>query len=83
MNIILSPSEGLKLTNWSLVPGKPLVGPKWNGRDTYFVYYSYGSDPEPWIFWIDIQVLFIFIYYYRLLPLNFVSMIVFINKTKI
>nr|CAD7408723.1 unnamed protein product [Timema cristinae] len=41
---------------WSLVEGEPLKSSKWNNRDTYFVYYSYASDPEPLVFWIDLNV---------------------------
>ncbi|XP_075216314.1 endoplasmic reticulum metallopeptidase 1-like [Lycorma delicatula] len=56
MTLVVSPAEGVKLVNWSLVQSKPLAGPKWNHRDTYFVYYSCASEPEPWVFWIDFQV---------------------------
>ncbi|CAH0380645.1 unnamed protein product [Bemisia tabaci] len=56
MNLVLSPYPGVTLLSWSLVQGTPLAGPKWNGRDTYYVYYSCGSDPEPWNFSIDLLV---------------------------
>lgn len=56
MTLLVSPNLGVKLAAWSLVPGTPLKGrPKWKNRDTYFVYYSCASDPEPWLFWIDLQ----------------------------
>ena len=56
MNLVLSPYPGVTLLSWSLVQGTPLAGPKWNGRDTYYVYYSCGSDPEPWKFSLDLLV---------------------------
>lgn len=57
MTLFVSPHKDVRLKGWSLLPGEPLKGPQWNKRDTYFVYYSYGSDPQPWNFWIDLQVL--------------------------
>lgn len=56
MSLVLSPRLGVKVTQWSLVPGEPLQGVTFNGRPTYFVYYSYASDPEPYQFWVDFQV---------------------------
>lgn len=56
MTLFVSPHKDVHLKGWSFIPGEPLKGPQWNKRDTYFVYYSYGSDPQPWNFWIDLQV---------------------------
>ncbi|XP_067004414.2 endoplasmic reticulum metallopeptidase 1 [Anabrus simplex] len=55
IGVMISPYSGVTLIGWSLVPGDPLQGPKWNGRDTYFIYYSCASDPKPWVFWIDLK----------------------------
>nr|CAD7460312.1 unnamed protein product [Timema tahoe] len=56
IGVMLSPISGVTLDRWSLVEGEPLKSSKWNTRDTYFVYYSYASDPEPLVFWIDLNV---------------------------
>nr|CAD7263210.1 unnamed protein product [Timema shepardi] len=56
IGVMLSPVSGVTLDRWSLVEGEPLKSSKWNNRDTYFVYYSYASDPEPLVFWIDLNV---------------------------
>jgi hypothetical protein len=54
--VVLSPVPGVTLEHWSLVEQERLAGPKWNGRDTYFVYYAYASNPEPWTFSVDLKV---------------------------
>ncbi|XP_065226091.1 endoplasmic reticulum metallopeptidase 1-like isoform X2 [Planococcus citri] len=56
MTLFVSPYPGVVLKSWSLVGGPPLEGPKWKNRSTYYVYYSYGSDPQPWNFWLDLEV---------------------------
>ncbi|KAG8306676.1 Endoplasmic reticulum metallopeptidase 1 [Homalodisca vitripennis] len=56
MSLILSPKTGVRLSGWSVDSGEPLQGITFNGRPTYFIYYSYASDPEPWNFWVDFQV---------------------------
>ena len=56
IGVMISPVSGVTLKGWSLDERPPLAGPKWNGRDTFFVYYAYASDPEPWTFTIDLQV---------------------------
>lgn len=56
MSVVLSPRPGVSLARWSVEPGPPLLGGDFNGRPVYFIYYGYGSDPEPWHFWIDLQV---------------------------
>ncbi|XP_071454875.1 endoplasmic reticulum metallopeptidase 1-like [Hetaerina americana] len=62
MGLMLSPVHGVALKGWRLLlpeegDGGPLSGPKWNGRDTYFVYYGRASSPEPWIFSLDLSLL--------------------------
>lgn len=56
MTLFISPYRGVELKSWSLVAGPPLKGPSWENRSTYYVYYSYGSDPQTWNFWIDFEV---------------------------
>ena len=56
MGIMLSPVQNVTLDHWSLDDHKPLAGPQWNGRDTFFIYYAYASDPEPLTFSIDLKV---------------------------
>lgn len=56
MTVLVSPREGSELVAWSVDASQPLAGPRWKGRNTYFVYYSCASDPEPWRFWIDFKV---------------------------
>lgn len=53
---MLSVYDGVKLKGWSFNSGKPLEGPLWNGRPTYFVYYACANDIIPWDFWIDLEV---------------------------
>ena len=57
MGIVLSPVQDVTLDRWGLDDHKPLAGPKWNGRDTFFVYYAYASDPEPLTFSVDLKVI--------------------------
>ena len=56
MGIVLSPVQDVTLDRWSLDDHKPLAGPQWNGRDTFFVYYAYASDPQPLTFSVDLKV---------------------------
>jgi hypothetical protein len=56
IGVMLSPVLGVALDHWSLDDQEPLAGPKWNGRDTYFVYYAYASKPEPLTFSFDLKV---------------------------
>jgi hypothetical protein len=56
IGVMFSPVPGVTLDHWSLDEHEPLAGPKWNGRDTYFIYYAYASDPDPWTFSIDLKV---------------------------
>lgn len=57
---MISPVSGVKLQSWSLKSDKPLAGPLWRGRDTYFIYYAYGLNPVPLVFSMDFKVIFIF-----------------------
>jgi len=56
MGIVLSPVQDVTLDRWSLDDHKPLAGPRWNERDTYFIYYAYASDPKPLTFSVDLKV---------------------------
>lgn len=56
IGVMLSPFPGVALDRWSLDDQEPLAGPKWNGRDTYFIYYAYASEPKPLTFSFDLKV---------------------------
>lgn len=56
ITFLLSLYDGVKLKDWNLNSGKPLEGPQWNGRPTYFIFYACANDIVPWDFWIDIEV---------------------------
>lgn len=56
ISIILSPQSGVRLERWSIIEGKPLQGPKWNDRETYFIYYSCVSDCTPYVFSLELNV---------------------------
>jgi len=56
IGIILSPYEGVHLEKWSILDGKPLQGPRWNNRETYFIYYACASDCVPFTFSIELNV---------------------------
>ena len=56
ISIILSPYKSVRLERWSILEGKALQGPKWNERETYFVYYSCASDCDPFTFSIELNV---------------------------
>lgn len=56
ISIILSPYKGVHLEKWSILEGKALQGPKWNNRETYFVYYSCASDCVPYTFSLELNV---------------------------
>ncbi|XP_034180983.1 endoplasmic reticulum metallopeptidase 1 [Osmia lignaria lignaria] len=56
ISIILSPYKGVHLEKWSVLEGKPLQGPKWNDRETYFIYYSCASDCVPFTFSLELHV---------------------------
>lgn len=56
MGLMVSPVKGVELLRWSILEGPPLAGPRWNGRETYFVYFSYADKPKPWVFSLDLRV---------------------------
>lgn len=57
IDVMISPVLGVKLTEWSLNSKKPLAGPMWNGRNTYFIYYAYGLKRVPLRFSMDFKVI--------------------------
>jgi len=56
IGIILSPYKGVHLEKWSVLEGKPLQGPMWNDRETYFIYYACASNCVPYTFSIELNV---------------------------
>ena len=49
----------VRLTAWSF-GDEMLTGPEWkDGRPTYYIFYSHGSSPTPWQFWIELAVIFV------------------------
>lgn len=56
ISIILSPYKGVHLEKWSILDEKPLQGPMWNDRETYFIYYACASDCVPYTFSIELNV---------------------------
>ncbi|XP_063977133.1 endoplasmic reticulum metallopeptidase 1-like [Diachasmimorpha longicaudata] len=56
IGIILSPYEGVKLKQWTIVHGDPLPCPSWNNRDVYFIYYACTMNCIPYNFSIKLKV---------------------------
>lgn len=56
IGIILSPYKDVHLEKWSILGEKPLQGPMWNDRETYFIYYACASDCVPYTFSIELNV---------------------------
>ncbi|KAJ3647303.1 hypothetical protein Zmor_019187 [Zophobas morio] len=56
IDVMISPVLGVTLTEWNLNSKTPLAGPRWNGRDTYFIYYAYGLKRVPLRFYMDFKV---------------------------
>lgn len=56
IGIIFSPYKGIHLEKWTVSDKEPLKGPMWNGRETYFLYYSCASDCIPYTFSIELNV---------------------------
>ena len=52
----LSPRPGVQLLRWSLADGVPLTGQQFQGRPTYFLYFSWGRRSAPWTVWVDFKV---------------------------
>lgn len=65
MGLMVSPVKEAELLRWSILEGAPLAGPKWNGRETYFVYFSYADKPKSWVFSLDLRVSTISILNYK------------------
>lgn len=45
MAFYISPNLNVNLSNWSFIDFVPRSGPYWNGRRTYFSYFSYAALP--------------------------------------
>lgn len=56
MGVMFSPVTEVELVSWSEMRELPLEGPLWNGRKTYFIYYSYGLKPVPFKFSVDLKI---------------------------
>ncbi|KAE8739131.1 hypothetical protein FOCC_FOCC015360 [Frankliniella occidentalis] len=56
MGLMISPVKEAELLRWSILEEPPLAGPKWKGRETYFVYFSYADKPKAWVFSLDLRV---------------------------
>ncbi|XP_037092427.1 endoplasmic reticulum metallopeptidase 1-like [Pollicipes pollicipes] len=56
MTMQLSPRPGVELLRWNKADGVPLAGMEFQGRPTYFLYYSWGKSSAPWIVWVDLKV---------------------------
>ncbi|CAH1181734.1 unnamed protein product [Phyllotreta striolata] len=56
MGVMISPALGVEFDSWSLPTDGPVEGPLWNGRKTYFIYYSYGIENKPFVFSIMFKV---------------------------
>lgn len=56
IGIILSPYKGVHLEKWTVSDEKPVQGPMWNDRETYFIYYACASDCMPYTFSIELNM---------------------------
>ncbi|XP_058797320.1 endoplasmic reticulum metallopeptidase 1-like [Phymastichus coffea] len=56
IGVMLSPHKNLHLRKWNILDEKPLQGPTWNERETYFVYYSCVKDCEPMNLSVDLEI---------------------------
>lgn len=56
IGIMLSPYKNVHLEKWSILDEKPLQGPMWNDRETYFIYYSCASNCVPYTFSVELNV---------------------------
>lgn len=56
MTMQMSPRRGVTLLRWNLADGIPLTGQTFQGRPTYFLYYSWGKTSAPWVVWADFKV---------------------------
>lgn len=60
ISIIFSPYKGIQLERWSVLKEKPLLGPMWNDRETYFIYFACASNCSPFSFSLEFIVRFFF-----------------------
>lgn len=56
ISIIFSPYKGIQLERWSVLKEKPLLGPMWNDRETYFIYFACASNCSPFSFSLEFIV---------------------------
>jgi hypothetical protein len=56
IGIMISPYKDIQLKRWSILNEKPLQGPLWNKRETYFVYYSCVKDCNEFNFSLELNV---------------------------
>ncbi|KAM7287437.1 endoplasmic reticulum metallopeptidase 1 [Ixodes scapularis] len=56
MALVMSPRDGVELRGWSFTAGVATKGVSWQGRPTYFVYFSQGKDEGPWDFWLELSL---------------------------
>ncbi|CAN8028322.1 unnamed protein product, partial [Ixodes persulcatus] len=56
MALVMSPRDGVELHGWSFTASVATKGVSWQGRPTYFVYFSQGKDVGAWDFWLELKV---------------------------
>lgn len=56
---MLSPVAGSEIVDWSVSERVVRNFYQWNGRYTYFVYLTFSVDSSPYVFHIDIEVLYL------------------------
>lgn len=56
MGIYISPENMAEIVDWSFSANISYTKQPWNGRDILFIFFSYGIDPAPYKFFIDVKV---------------------------
>lgn len=56
MLLIISPKEGVKLSNWSFPTTVKPSGATWRNQSIHFVHHVVGTWTENWNFSIDLEV---------------------------
>lgn len=56
MLVYLSPKDGAKIVNISLVTKVPESVPVWNNRPVYLIIYVYGVEAKPLTFQFDVEI---------------------------
>jgi hypothetical protein len=58
MGLFISPVNDVKLVKWSILEDfeVPKSGPKWQNRDTHFIYYFSTNSSKEFNFHLDIEV---------------------------